>query len=286
MKKNKLYLSAVIALTISLVGCNQTTTTVKIPTLKTEIDSLNYSYGLANAADLRYVVIQGEDSTGEKVQQLLAGVKDAMKGENSKMKTTGTQFGTWLNRQKKEGLLGDTLLKINYDLIRQGVVNAAKGKATQMTVEQANEYLSKTMQARQEAQLEKQHKEKKEENRKFLAENKTKDGVITTPSGLQYQVVKKGKGDIPTAQSVVKVHYTGKLIDGTVFDSSVERGEPIDFPVNQVIPGWTEGLQLMPVGSKYTFYIPYELAYGAQGNSSIPPFSTLIFDVELLDIVK
>lgn len=286
MKKNRLYLSVAIALTTILVGCNPSTTTVKTPTLNTEIDSLNYAYGLANGADLKMYVLQGEDSTGEKTKQLLAGVQDAMQGEDSKMSTTGTQFGTWLNGQKEAGLLGDTLLTINYDLIRQGVVNGVKGETTQMTVAQANEYLSNTMKARQEVQLEKQYKEKKEENIKFLEDNKDKDGIVTTASGLQYQIVKKGKGATPTAQNVVKVHYTGKLIDGTTFDSSVERGEPIDFPVNQVIPGWTEGLQLMNVGSKYTLYIPYNLAYGAQGNPSIPPFSTLIFDVELLDIVQ
>jgi FKBP-type peptidyl-prolyl cis-trans isomerase FklB len=120
----------------------------------------------------------------------------------------------------------------------------------------------------------------------FLAENAKKDGVTTTSSGLQYEVIKMGKGKKPTAKNQVKVHYHGTLIDGTIFDSSVERGEPDIFPLAQVIPGWTEGLQLMPVGSKFKFYIPQQLGYGAQQAGQIPPYSTLIFEVELLGIEK
>jgi FKBP-type peptidyl-prolyl cis-trans isomerase FklB len=126
----------------------------------------------------------------------------------------------------------------------------------------------------------------KEEGEAFLLENATKEGVITTESGLQYEVIKMGKGKKPAATDRVKVHYHGTLIDGTVFDSSVERGEPITFGLNQVIAGWTEGVQLMPIGSKFRFYIPQELGYGAQNAGAIPPYSTLIFEVELLDIEK
>lgn len=119
----------------------------------------------------------------------------------------------------------------------------------------------------------------------FLTENAKKAGVKTTASGLQYIVTKEGTGKQPAASSVVKVHYTGKLVDGTVFDSSVERGEPIEFPLNQVIPGWTEGLQLMKEGGKATLYIPSQLGYGEQGvPGTIPPHSTLIFDVELIEV--
>ena len=111
-------------------------------------------------------------------------------------------------------------------------------------------------------------------------------GYTTTASGLKYKVVKEGTGAMPKAEDTVEVHYTGKLLDGTVFDSSVERGQTISFPLNGVIKGWTEGLQLMPVGSKFRFYIPQELGYGAQQAGSIPPYSTLIFEVELLGIEK
>jgi FKBP-type peptidyl-prolyl cis-trans isomerase FklB len=120
----------------------------------------------------------------------------------------------------------------------------------------------------------------------FLAENAKKAGITVTASGLQYEVITQGSGAIPTATSKVKTHYHGTLIDGTVFDSSVNRGQPIDFPVNGVIAGWTEALQLMPVGSKWRLYIPHNLAYGERGaGASIKPYSALIFDVELIDIV-
>ena len=127
----------------------------------------------------------------------------------------------------------------------------------------------------------------KEAGEKFLAENKTKQGVMTTESGLQYQVITEGTGAKPTETDKVKVHYTGTLLDGTKFDSSLDRGEPAEFGVNQVIKGWTEGLQIMPVGSKYIFWIPSELAYGERGaGRDIKPNSVLKFEVELLEIVK
>ena len=126
----------------------------------------------------------------------------------------------------------------------------------------------------------------KEAGEKYLAENAKKEGVITLPSGLQYQVLKEGNGKKPTAKDTVQCHYEGFLIDGTVFDSSIQRGEPATFPLQQVIAGWTEGLQLMQEGAKYRFFIPYRLAYGEGGaGSSIPPFAALIFDVELIQVV-
>ena len=125
----------------------------------------------------------------------------------------------------------------------------------------------------------------KAEGEKYLAENAKKEGVTVLPSGLQYMVLKEGNGNKPKATDTVKCHYEGFLIDGTVFDSSVERGEPAEFALNQVIAGWTEGLQLLQEGAKYRFFIPYILGYGEGGaGASIPPFATLIFDVELLEV--
>ena len=143
---------------------------------------------------------------------------------------------------------------------------------------------------KKEASLNKQRAEQgkaqKEAGEKYLAENAKKDGVITLPSGLQYQVLKEGNGKKPSAKDSVKCHYEGFLIDGTVFDSSVQRGEPAVFGLQQVIAGWTEGLQLMQEGAKYRFFIPYRLAYGEGGaGASIPPFAALVFDVELIEVM-
>lgn len=125
-----------------------------------------------------------------------------------------------------------------------------------------------------------------EQGKQFLEENAKKEGVVTTASGLQYKVIREGDGAKPTASDEVEVHYRGTLIDGTEFDSSYKRGQPLTFPLSRVIAGWTEGVQLMPIGSKYEFYIPYNLAYGEKGAGGlIPPFAALIFEVELLRIL-
>ena len=165
----------------------------------------------------------------------------------------------------------------------EAVDAAFNGKETKLTAEEANKLIQEYLQeltAKKAAEI-------RAVGEKFLAENSKKEGVKVTASGLQYIVDKEGEGAQPTAEDEVTVHYTGKLLDGTVFDSSVSRGEPATFPLNRVIPGWTEGVQLMKEGGKYTFFIPSDLAYGPQGvPNAIPPHSTLIFDVELIKVVK
>jgi FKBP-type peptidyl-prolyl cis-trans isomerase len=174
-------------------------------------------------------------------------------------------------------------ITIDFNAFKDGFLAGMEGK-NQFTPDQMNaifQELNQMIQAKQNAGSE----EEKAKGKKFLDENKTKEGVVTLPSGLQYKVITMGTGAKPLATDVVKVHYHGTTIDGTVFDSSVQRGEPISFALNQVIPGWTEGVQLMPVGSKFIFYIPSNLAYGDQGAGGvIKPGSTLIFEVELLGI--
>lgn len=140
--------------------------------------------------------------------------------------------------------------------------------------------------AKQRAAAAEKFKETKEKGEAYLAENAKKEGVVTLPSGLQYQVIKEGNGRRPKATNKVKCHYEGMLVDGTLFDSSIQRGEPATFPLNGVIKGWTEGLQLMQEGAKYRFFIPYHLGYGENGaGASIPPFAALVFDVELIEVV-
>ena len=179
--------------------------------------------------------------------------------------------------------------EIDSELFIQGYMNYLDSTNILIKEENSQDILSAYFQKKQAENMKKQQEEAekgKGVGEKFLEENKTKSGVKVTDSGLQYIVLKEGTGAKPTPESTVKVHYHGTLIDGTVFDSSVDRGEPTTFGVNQVIPGWTEGLQLMPVGSKYKFFIPQELGYGArQAGEKIKPFSALVFEVELLEIV-
>lgn len=180
-------------------------------------------------------------------------------------------------------LKGMGVKEISLDDFKDGVKVAFDGGKPEITHQEAQkmiqEYLT-DLQKKAEAAA-------REVGEKFLAENKKNEGVKVTASGLQYIVEKEGEGASPAATDEVTVHYTGKLLDGTVFDSSVSRGEPATFPLNRVIPGWTEGVQLMKEGAKYKFFIPSDLAYGPQGvPNAIPPHSTLIFDVELIKVVK
>ena len=179
--------------------------------------------------------------------------------------------------------------ELNIDDFAQAVKDVLGGKELKIKSSEAQQIVQDFF-AAQEEKINKQRAEAgkvhKEAGEKYLAENAKKDGVITLPSGLQYQVLKEGNGKKPSAKDSVKCHYEGFLIDGTVFDSSVQRGEPAVFGLQQVIAGWTEGLQLMQEGAKYRFFIPYRLAYGEGGaGQSIPPFAALIFDVELIQVM-
>lgn len=173
--------------------------------------------------------------------------------------------------------------EINSEDFKNGVKVAFDGGTPEISVEEAQKIINDYLQ-----DLEKKASAAaRAEGEAFLAENGKKEEVRTTPSGLQYVVEKEGEGAQPTAEDEVTVHYTGKLLNGTVFDSSVNRGEPATFPLNRVIPGWTEGVQLMKEGAKYKFFIPSDLAYGANGVPNvIPPHSTLIFEVELIKVNK
>ena len=194
----------------------------------------------------------------------------------------GRYISNTLERQQELGV------KLDNAMIMKGVQDGLVKKSL-LSEEQLEKALKNYDQKINEASAKKAADDAKanlEKGKKFLEENAKKKGVTVTKSGLQYEVITEGKGPKPKASDMVKVHYTGTLINGTKFDSSVDRKEPAEFPLDHVIPGWTEGVQLMNVGSKYKFYLPSELAYGEQGAGSIPANSVLVFEVELLSIGK
>lgn len=196
------------------------------------------------------------------------------------------QISYGIGRQMGDQLLGNNLPGIEVAAVCEGLSDALAGKPSRFSPEQLQAAFS-LLNERLQEQQNRQAKQQAAAGEQFLAQNRTRPEVVTLESGLQYEILQQGDGAKPTATDTVSTHYHGTLIDGTVFDSSVERGAPAQFPVNRVIAGWTQALQLMPVGSKWRLYIPYQLAYGERGaGGSIAPFSALIFDVELLSIVK
>lgn len=226
---------------------------------------------------------------------MLAGCSDSAEEKqktvslDSEDKKIGYSMGmTFANRMKND------LPEIEVDAFVQGIVDGLEDNESQMTEEEIQETLQafqqKMMEEQQQAQQEQQGqqsgqaKENLEQAEEFLAENAERDEVTVTESGLQYEVLEEGDGASPDATDTVTVHYTGTLIDGTTFDSSRERGEPVSFPLQNVIAGWTEGLQLMKEGGRFKLYLPPEMAYGPGGQGSIGPNEALIFDVELISV--
>lgn len=201
--------------------------------------------------------------------------------EDSASYAVGRTIGSNLKADFEAQKVGDGF---NKDFVVAGLADALKSDSTKLTAEEAKVLVDRFF----EQLAKKQAEENAASGTAFLEENKGKPGVITTESGLQYIVLKEGEGDSPTAADQVKVHYTGKLLNGDVFDSSIERNQPVDFYVRSVIPGWTEALQLMKPGAEYKLFIPSNLAYGEQGNprGGIGPNEVLIFDVKLIDILS
>lgn len=207
-----------------------------------------------------------------------SAVRPASQGLNSISDSASYAIGVSVaNFYQQQGLS-----RINSRVVAQAIEDVLGKSKVLLDDQQCNTVMMKVMMQAQEGKA----KGQIEAGEKFLAQNKTRAGVQTTASGLQYEVLKQGTGEKPTAEDTVTVNYVGTLIDGQEFDNSYKRGQPISFPLSGVIRGWTEGVQLMPVGSKFKFYIPYELGYGTNEAGSIPAGSTLVFEVELLEIKK
>ena len=208
-----------------------------------------------------------------------AVAQDLSNEKNKVSYMVGMDIGNNLSQIKDE---------IDVAVLVKGLEDVLAGRETKLTEEQANQVKMEFMQRLQAKAMEEQTAaaaRNRSEGEAFLAENAKKSGVTTTESGLQYQVLTEGSGKKPSATDRVRVHYVGTLLDGSTFDSSVDRGQPAEFPLNGVIRGWTEGLQLMSEGSKYKFFIPSELAYGENGPPNIGPNAVLTFEVELLEVL-
>ena len=293
MKKLSLFVA--VALAAGLSSCSGTGSKGN---LENNVDSLSYAIGMARTQGLdQFLMQQGIDST-----QMVNFVKGFNEGATKldpedAAYIIGLQVGQMVSKRWVEGfnrqIFGnDSTQSLNREQMLAGFVAGTLGKEDVMTLMAAQTYMRTEMEAVQEKALAIEFADNKAAGEKFLAENKTKEGVQTTPSGLQYKIITKGNGPVPADTSRVQVNYKGTLIDGTEFDSSYKRkdkngkSKPATFRANQVIKGWTEALTMMPVGSKWELYIPADLAYGSRNSGKIKPFSTLIFEVELVSIEK
>ena len=288
MKKVSIFMA--IAAAASLASC-----TAQAPkaNLKTDIDSLSYSIGMAQTQGLKGYLTGRLDVDTAYMAEFIKGLNEGANKTSKKdiAYMAGLQIGQQISNQMMKGInqelfAGDSTKTISKDNFMAGFIAGTLEKGGVMTMEAAQEYTRTAMETIKAKAMEEKYADNKAAGEKFLAENKAKEGVKTTESGLQYKVITEGKGEIPADTCKVKLNYKGTLIDGTEFDSSYKRNEPATFRANQVIKGWTEALTMMPVGSKWELYIPQELAYGSRESGQIKPFSTLIFEVELVGIEK
>lgn len=256
------------------------------------IDTFSYHFGRANSNGLKMYLAQrmGIDTTY--VADFLKGFEqmtltDADKREKARL--AGIEIRQQVEEQVYPGAskqVNDSTDILNKQLFVQGFRDGFSGVTAGISMDSTQTLVKKQMEYYHKVNMEKKYGANRTEGEEFLKANAKKDSVKTTPSGLQYKVLTMGTGEIPTKESKVKVNYEGHLINGTEFDSSYKRGKPVTFPVSGVIPGWTEALCMMPVGSKWELYVPQELAYKDREQAKIPPFSCLIFTVELLEIEK
>ena len=268
-------------------GCGNSTPKAN---LKTDVDTLSYVFGMARTQGLKeYLSQTGVDTTY--MADFIKGLNEGANSGDDKKKAayySGIQIGQqianqWVSGMNRELFGDDSTKTISLKNLMAGFISGIKNNGL-MTVDSAQTVAQVMMQAIKAKELEKTYGGNKEAGEKFLAANAKKDGVKTLPSGVQYKVIKEGNGAIPADTSLVKVHYEGKTVEGKVFDSSYERGEPINLRCNQTIKGWTDAMVHMPAGSVWEVYIPQDLAYGEREQGDIKPFSALIFKIELIEV--
>ncbi len=280
--KKFIYVASIAIAAVTLASCSG-----KAPkaSFTNQIDTLSYAIGVAQTQGLNDYLVQRLNVDTAYMAEFVNGVLDAAKSGDDKKKNAyyaGIQIGHQIQSQMVPGIsqnifANDSTKSISLDNMLAGFISAITKKDMKIAVADADSIANAIV-----ANI--KYGDNKKKNEDFLAENAKKDSIVTLPSGVQYKILKEGKGAQPNDSSQVVVNYEGKLIDGTVFDSSYQRNQPATFGLNQVIKGWKEALKLMPIGSEWEIYIPQEQGYGTSEMGNIPPYSTLIFKVELLEI--
>ena len=289
MKKFTFVAAMAIAAASIVASCGNSTSSK--PNLKNDVDTLSYAMGMAQTQGLKQYLAQMEIDTTY-MDAFIKGLNEGANAGDDKKKAAyymGIQIGQQISNRMVKGinheLFGEDSTKtISLKNFMAGFVQGVKGKKGLMTVEQAGQVAQMKMMAIKAKNMEEQYGPLKKKGEEWMAANAKKAGVKTLPSGVQYKVIKEGSGAMPKDTSTVKVNYEGRLIDGTVFDSSYKRGEAVTLRANQVIKGWTEALVHMPAGSVWEVYIPQELAYGDREQGQIKPYSPLVFKIELISV--
>lgn len=289
MKKFTFVAAMAIAAASIVASCGNSTSSK--PNLKNDVDTLSYAMGMAQTQGLKQYLAQMEIDTTY-MDAFIKGLNEGANAGDDKKKAAyymGIQIGQQISNRMVKGinheLFGEDSTKtISLKNFMAGFIQGVKGKKGLMTVEQAGQVAQMKMMSIKAKNMEEQYGPLKKKGEEWMAANAKKSGVKTLPSGVQYKVIKEGAGQMPKDTSVVKVNYEGRLIDGTVFDSSYKNGQPVTLRANQVIKGWTEALVHMPAGSVWEVYIPQELAYGDREQGQIKPYSPLVFKIELISV--
>ena len=289
MKKFTFVAAMAIAAASIVASCGNSTSSK--PNLKNDVDTLSYSLWMSQTQGLKQYLAQMEIDTTY-MDAFIKGLNEGANAGDDKKKAAyymGIQIGQQISNRMVKGinheLFGEDSTKtISLKNFMAGFIQGVKGKKGLMTVEQAGQGAQMKMMSIKAKNMEVQYGPLKKKGEEWMAANAKKPGVKTLPSGVQYKVIKEGAGQMPKDTSVVKVNYEGRLIDGTVFDSSYKNGQPVTLRANQVIKGWTEALVHMPAGSVWEVYIPQELAYGDREQGQIKPYSPLVFKIELISV--
>ena len=288
--KKLMFVAAMAITAAAFTGCGNSTPKAS---LKSDVDTMSYAIGMAQTQGLKEYLVGSLGVDTAYMDDFIKGLNEGANAGDNKKKAAyyaGIQIVQQISNRMVKGInhevFGEDSTKtISLKNFLAGFISGTTGKGGLMTVDSAQNVAQSMIQSIKAKEMEKTYGPNREAGEKWLADNAKKEGVKTLPSGVQYKVIKEGNGAIPTDTSVVKVNYEGRLIDGTVFDSSYKRGEPATFPVKSVIKGWTEILCHMPAGSEWEVYIPQELAYGErEQGKDIKPFSALIFKLELLEV--